>query len=123
METPPDPGNGHGGSAVWPVVALGLLGTGWAAFFLTLGYAARLADGWGPAPEVFDALARDADIARHALPCYSALLFLDVLAVGSLAAPSRPGWPRALKVLVAVLLVPTVLLHGWAWMVTCLFAG
>jgi hypothetical protein len=102
---------------------LGLLAAGWLTFFLTREYAFRLAERYGPAPEVVDALQRDAYICRNILSYYSVAVLLDVLAVATLAPRSRRGWSRVLKVLAVVLLVPTVFLHGLAWLVAGLFAG
>ncbi len=122
MDPLPEVGN-YRGSRKWPVIALGLLTIGWVAYFLIMGYADRLGDRWGPAPDVVDALQRGEYIARHTLPYHSVVLFLDMLALGALVPQSRPGWPRVLKVLVAVLLVPTALFHGLAWLVTMIFAN
>jgi hypothetical protein len=119
MELIPDAGNGHRGSVLWPVVSLGLLAAAWGAFLLTQGYAARLAKRWGPAPEVVDALGRDAYVSRRIIPYLMLVLFLDLIAAGSLAVASRHGWPRVLKVLAVVLLVPTIPLHG----LSCLAVG
>jgi hypothetical protein len=123
MEMPSGPHSFPRGAGLWPAAPLGLLAAGWLAFFLTWGYTFRLGEWYGPAPEVVDALKRDTYIARRILPYYSVAVLLDVLAVLTLAARSRPGWPRVLKVLAAVLLVPTVPLHGLAWLVTGIFAG
>ena len=107
MELIPDAGNGHRGSVLWPVVSLGLLAAAWGTFLLTQGYAARLAKRWEPAPEVVDALGRDAYVCKRTLPYLSLVLLFDLIAAGSLAVASRRGWPRVLKVLAVVLLVPT----------------
>lgn len=123
METPADPGYVPRGSGKWTAIALGLLTAGWVAYFLIERYSLRLAEKWGPAPDVVDALGRDAYISRHTLPWYTAMLVLDALAVAVLFTPSRPGWPRVIKVVVALLLVPTALLHGLAWLGAGLFAG
>jgi hypothetical protein len=118
METPVHPGTSRRGTELWSVATLGLLAAGWVTFFLTQGYAFSLAERYGPAPDVVDALGRDAYIDSRTLPYYSVMMLLDVAAVLTLAAPSRAGWPRVLKILAAVLLAPTVLLHGLVWLVT-----
>ena len=123
MDPLPDAVNDYRGSRMWPVIALGLLAAAWVMYFLIMGYSARLSERWGPAPDVVDALQRDGYGARHILPYLSVVLLLDMLVLGALAPQSRPGWPRVLKVLVAVLLVPTALFHGLAWLVTLFFAN
>jgi len=52
-----------------------------------------------------------------------ATVLLDMLAAFTLAVRSRAGWPRILKAVAALLLMPTVALHGLAWWVTGIFAG
>jgi hypothetical protein len=111
------------GSAKWPVVALGLVAASWAAFLLTMEYADRLQERWGPAPDVVDALGRDAYVSRHTLPYLTAIVALDGAAALALIARSRRGWPLAIKVLAGVLLVPTAGLHGLAWLIEVMFAG
>jgi hypothetical protein len=124
METPADPESSRRAAGLWSVATLGLLAAGWATFFLTQAYAFRLMERYGPAPDVVDALGRDAYIDRRTLPYYSVMILLDLAAVLTLAAPSRAGWPRILKILAAVVLAPTVLLHGLVWVVTgFLFTG
>ncbi len=122
METPSDPGSDLRGARLWPVATLGLLASGWVAFLLTQWYAMRLAAQYGPAPDVVDAFRRDAYICSRTLPYYSVTMVIDILAVATLAARSRPGWPRVLKVVAAVLLVPTFLLHWLVLLVTGFFA-
>jgi hypothetical protein len=123
MEATAEFGDENSGSRAWPVITLGLLATAWLTFFLTLGYANRLAERWGPAPDVVDALALHSYVGGRTWPYYSATLFLDLLAIGSLTARSRRGWPRALKVMVGVLLVPSVFVHGLAWLFGWFFAA
>jgi hypothetical protein len=119
----PDPAPGPGGSARWPVVALGLAAAAWAAFLLTGQYADRLRERWGPAPDVVDALGRDSYVSRLTLPYLTLVAALDVAAAVCLLARSRRGWPLAVKVLAGVLLVPSCGLHGLVWLVAGLFAA
>ena len=79
----PTSGNGYRGLAsVWPIVTLGLLVAGWVTFLLATGYTARSVERRGPAPDVVDALGRDAYISRHTLAYYSVVMLLDVLGDG-----------------------------------------
>jgi hypothetical protein len=123
METHTHPTLHHEVAGLWSVATLVLLAAAWATFFLTQRYASHLAERYGPAPDVVDALGRDAYIGRRTLPYYSVMVMLDVIAFLTLIASSRAGWPWALKLMVGALLVPTVLLHGLVWAVTVLFAG
>jgi hypothetical protein len=109
------------GSMRWPVATAALVLTAWATFLATGAYATHLAEQYGPAPDVVDALGRDTDIARRTWPGHTAVLLLDLAAFFTLSIPSRPGWPRVLKVVVAVLLVPGAVLHGLVWLLTMLF--
>jgi hypothetical protein len=90
-------------------------------FLLTQGYAERLSEEYGPAPDVVDALGRDAYVGRNTLPSLTAVLVLDGLAILALSVGSRPGWPRAVRVLGVVLLVPSVPWHALAWLATWVF--
>ena len=112
-----------GGSALWPLVSLALLAAGWLVYLLTIGYADRLRDEWGPAPGVFEALGRDAYI-NNCIWWYILLVVgLDGAAAVTLSVRARWGWPLATKVFVALLLVPSALLHGLALLVCGLFAA
>lgn len=123
METFTDPGSRRRGAGLWSFATLGLLAAGWVAFFLTQGYTFQLAERYGPVPDVVDALGRDAYIGSRTLSYYSVMMLLDAAAVLTLAVPSRAGWRRVLKIVAAVLLAPTILVHGLVWLVTGLFAG
>ncbi len=120
METPPVSAAVPRQRGFWPVVTWGLLGAGWLTFLLVQGHAARLAEWYGPCPDVCDALGRDAFVRRRTLPYFTLVVLLDGLAAVSLAAGSRSGWPLAIKVLAAVLLVPSMGLHGLVWLVCAL---
>jgi hypothetical protein len=111
------------GSARWPLVALMLVAVSWAAFLLIGQYAERLQDRWGPAPDVVDALGRNAYVSRHTLPYVTAMLGLDVVAAFAILARSRKGWPLVIKVLAGVLLVPTAGLHLLTLLIELMFAG
>lgn len=115
------PDSDHG-TVKWPAIALGFLVAGWVAFLLTLDYDARMRARWGPIPDVVDALGQGRYIGQRTIPFLFATLFLDLLAACSLTYPSRPGWARVLKVVVAMLLVPTALVHGLGCIVTGFFA-
>lgn len=86
-------------------------------------YAHRLREQWGPAPDVVDALGRDNFVCRHTLPYVTAVIVADVAAAVCLLPRTRWGWPLVVKVVVAVLLVPSCGLHGLGWLVTALFAA
>ncbi len=123
MDPLPDAGNDYRGSRMWPVIALGLLAAAWVTYYLIMCYGTRLAERWGPAPDVVDALQRDGYVSRRILPYLMVVMLLDMLALGALVPQSRAVWPRVLKVLIAVLLVPTALFHCLACVVSMIFAG
>lgn len=52
METPSNAADVPRSSVKWLIVALGLMIAGWATLFLIQGYAMRLTEQWGPAPDV-----------------------------------------------------------------------
>lgn len=66
---------------------------------------------------------RDGYVCRRTLPWLSVILLFDLLAAASLLPQVRSGLPFALKVLLAVLVIPTALFHGFLWLITALFAG
>src|SRR5262245_31339220 len=74
----------------WQTATLALLVAGWVTFILTREYVSRLEEQYGPAPDVVDALKRDAYVGRRALPYFSVAVLLDVLAALTLAARGRP---------------------------------
>jgi hypothetical protein len=41
-------------ASLWPLATAGLLASGWATFLLAAGYASRLVERYGPAPDVVD---------------------------------------------------------------------
>lgn len=99
------------GSARWPLVALGLLAAGWVGFLMTAGYAGRLEEEWGPAPDVVDSLAQGAYVWRHTHAYFTAVVVLDWAALVALLPRTRRGWPLAVKVLAGVLWLPSAGLH------------
>ena len=111
------------GSARWPLATLGLVAAGWVVFLLAQGYADRLRERWGPAPDVVDALGRDAFVGERTLAYFTAAVVLDAAAAVSLLARSRRWWPLAVKVVAGILLVPSAGLHGLVWLVVGLFAA
>jgi hypothetical protein len=121
-EAAPELDDQHRDWSVWPFLTVALLTTGWATFYLSVLYTSTLVERWGPAPDVVDALGRDAYVGRKTFPFFSIALLFDLLTVGSLVAPSRSGWHRALKILVAIVLLPTFLLHGLLWLLQGFFA-
>jgi hypothetical protein len=121
--TAPNPVCGAPGSTRWPVAALGLLALGWAAYLVADAYTRRLAEQWGPAPDVVDVLIRAPHVARRALPCHLVAVLLDAAAGLVLLARSRWGWPLAVKVVTGVLLVPSAGLHGLVFLACGLWAA
>jgi hypothetical protein len=119
------PGTNAGpvGSLRWPLATLILVTAAWLVFLLALGYTGRLQDQWGPAPDVWDALVRDAYVGRRTVPIFTVALLLDLAAAMSLGAGSYRGWPLAVKVLAGALLVPSAALHCLVWCVCVFFAG
>lgn len=112
-----------GGRALWPVATLALQLASWTSFILTQGYGDHLVERWGPAPDVVDALNRDAYVSRCTLPYYSAVLLLDGAAALTLAVRSHRGWSFGLKILTGVLLLPTAALHGLVWLLCVFFVA
>jgi hypothetical protein len=108
-------------SGRWPIAGLGFLAVAWGMFLLTQSYADRLAEKYGPTPDVWDALDLAAHIGRNTLPSYTAVLVLDGLAILALIVPTRAGGPRVVRVLALVLLVPSVPVHALRWLGTSLF--
>ena len=123
MVEAPESRRAPGGSVLWPLASLGLLAGGWLVYLLTMRYADQLRDQWGPAPDVFEALGRDAYVCKHTWSYLLLVVGLDGAAAMSLSVRSRWGWPLALKVLVALLLVPSAVLHGLALLICGLFAA
>ncbi|MFO0826298.1 MAG: hypothetical protein U0792_24800 [Gemmataceae bacterium] len=122
MDTPPPPTPDRWGGKLWPLVTLGLVGGAWLTFLFVLDYTERLMEAYGPCEDVCDSLGRAAFVNRRTQPYYTLIVFLDALAVVSLAFHSRPGWPRVLKVVAVVLLVPSAGFHGLLWVVGSIFA-
>jgi len=123
MVEAPESRRAPGGSVLWPLVSLALLAAGWLVFRLTTAYEDRLRDQWGPAPDICDALGRDA-YNNNCIWWYILLVVgLDGAAAVTLSVRARWGWPLATKVFVALLLVPSALLHGLALLVCGLFAA
>src|ERR1051326_2568544 len=99
MNASPSAVHSYRGSRIWFIITFVLLAAAWVAFFLVRDYGLRLAERYGRAPDVVDALNRDAYVCSRTVPYYLIMLLLDALALGSLAAPSGPGWFRAPKIL------------------------
>jgi hypothetical protein len=121
MKTNPD--SIDAGSARWPLIALTLVIAAWIATWLIGEYGDLLREQWGPAPDVVDALGRDSVIGRKILPFYTGVLVIDAAALACLIPCARRGWPMAVKVLAAVLCIPSCALHGLAWFITSIFAS
>ncbi len=107
----------------WPFVTLALLGAAWLMFVLVQEYSDRLMQRYGPAPDVWDALDRGAFVNRHTQPYRGLIVLLLGLALASLAAPCRPGWPKTMKFVVAFILVPSALLHVLLFFLGAVLAG
>jgi hypothetical protein len=122
MEKPPASDTARG-SAAWPVVTAALVAASWGVFVLTQGYGFRLVAEYGPAPDVVDSLSRSAAVARRTLPYYAAALLIGVLAALTLVTRARRGWPKVLKVVATIALVPTLVLQGLACVVAAIFAN
>jgi hypothetical protein len=121
--TSPESVCGGSGSARRPVVALGLLAAGWAAFLVADRYTRRLTEHWGPAPDVVDVLNRARFVGRRILPYYAAAVLLDAGAGLAFLARSRRGWPVVIKAVTGIVLVPTAWLHGLAFLAWCFWAA
>ena len=118
-----EPSAPSGGGRFWPFVTLGLVAAGWLTFLLVQGYSDRLMAAYGPCEDVCDSLGRAAFVNRRTQPYYTLMVALDGLAAVSLIAGSRPGWPRAVKVVAVVLLVPSAGLHVLLWLIGSMLAA
>jgi hypothetical protein len=105
------------------VITLSLLVAGWLGFFVTMEYRSRLEEGYGPRPDVYDALVCAAFVGRRTLPWFSGVVILDFSALLVATFPRQPGRLRMLQVFEILLIVPSGCIHGLSWAVTAFFAA
>lgn len=122
MAEVPEVHHARGGSVIWPLTSFGLLAAGWLVYLLLMDYADRLREEWGPAPDVCEALGREAYACKHIWRYLLLVVGLDGAAAMTLSVRTRWGWPHAAKVFVALLMIPSAMLHGLAFLICGLLA-
>ncbi len=111
----------------WSITAFVFLVVAWVIYFLNIWCGRIIADEYGPAPDVIDALGKSAYVNSRVLVGFVVVVALDVLAMIYLImahAPQGDSCRNRLRLLAlgtTWLLAPSLLVHLATWQVTALF--